>query len=80
MLTLVVLPEEKVSCSRVCLLICLLFQSVEDEEIKRHRSCRRSMRYTGTGLGDIRWRKIQEGVLEFQEEFRLNFKEYSTRY
>ena len=38
MSTLVVLYK-KISCSSVGLLICLLFQSVEGEDIQRHRSC-----------------------------------------
>ena len=39
MLTLVVL--RKIFLARVCLWICLLFQSVESEDIQHHRSCRR---------------------------------------
>ena len=41
MLKLVVLKKRFIA--RVCLLICLLFQSVEGEDIQRHRSFRRSM-------------------------------------
>ena len=39
--------DEERFIARVCLLICLLFQSVEDEDIQRHRSCRRSIRNSG---------------------------------
>ena len=63
MLKLVVLRKRLLA--RVCLWICLLFQSVESEDIQRHRSCRRR-----TGWWELVWATYDEG--RFKKAFRVS--------
>ena len=66
MLTLVVLRKRFLA--RMCLWICLLFQSVESNDIQRHRSCRRSVR--NTGWWELVWATYDEG--RFKKAFRVS--------
>lgn len=66
MLTLVVLRKRFLA--RLCLWICLLFQSVESDDIQRHRSCRRSIR--NTGWWELAWATYDEG--RFKKAFRVS--------
>ena len=66
MLTLVVLKKRFLAW--VCLLICLLFQSVDGEDIQHHRSCRRSIR--NTGWWELFWATYDEGRLK--KAFRIS--------
>ncbi|XP_068690124.1 uncharacterized protein [Montipora foliosa] len=66
MLTLVVLRKRFLA--RLCLWICLLFQSVESNDIQRHRSCRRSVR--NTGWWELVWATYDEG--RFKKAFRVS--------
>ena len=61
MLTLVVLKKRFLA--RVCLWIYLLFQSVESEDIQRHRSIR------NTGWWELVWATYDEG--RFKKAFRV---------
>ena len=47
---------------------CLLFQSVESEDIQHHRSCRFSIR--NTGWWELVWATYDEG--RFKKAFRVS--------
>ena len=50
------------------MLICLLFESVEGEDIQHHRSCRRSIR--NSGWWELVWATYVEG--RFKKAFRVS--------
>ncbi len=65
--------DEESFLARVCLSSCLLLQSVEDEDIQRHRSCRRSIR--NTGWWELVWATCVEG--RFKKAFRVSRKTFN---
>ena len=71
MITLAVMKKRFLA--RVCLLICLLLQSLEDENLRRSRSCRRSHR--NAGWWELVWATYDEG--RFKKTFRVTRKTFN---
>ena len=71
MLTLVAMKKRFLA--RVCLLIWLLLQSVEEEDVQCYRSCRRSIR--NTGWWELVWVTNDQG--RFKKASRVSRKTFN---
>ena len=72
MITLAV--TKKRFLARVCLLICLLLQSLEDENVRRSCRCRRSHR--NVGWWELVWATYDEG--RFNKTFQVTRKTFNV--